>query len=85
MDTFERKQHYYVPCAISCQGTFITVFHWFFLIPQGIESIEHYLKRMWETTDQENSEYKHFSRTEVHATNMLRFDTYVDRCGTTFR
>ena len=85
MDTFERKQHYYVPCAISCQGTFITVFHWFFLIPQGIESIKHYLKRMWELTDQKNSEYKHFSRTEVHATNMLRFDTYVDRCGTTFR
>ena len=39
---------------------------------------------MRETTDQKNSEYKQFSRTEVHATNMLRFDGYVDRCGTTF-
>ena len=84
MDTFERKQYYYVPCAISCHGTFIIVFHWFFLTPQRTESIKHCLKGMRETTDQKNSEYKQFSRTEVHATNMLRFDGYVDRCGTTF-
>ena len=28
MDTFERKQHFNFPCAISCQGTFIIEFHW---------------------------------------------------------
>ena len=27
MDTFERKQHCNVPCAINCQGTFIIEFH----------------------------------------------------------
>ena len=27
IDTFEKKQHYNVPCAISCQGTFIIEFH----------------------------------------------------------
>ena len=27
MDTFEKKQHYNVPCTISCQGTFIIEFH----------------------------------------------------------
>ena len=84
MDTFERKQYCYVPCAISSQGTFLIVFHWCFLIPQRTESIKNSLKGMRETADQKNSEYKHFSRTEVHATNMLRFDAYVDRCGTEF-
>ena len=27
MDTIERKQRYNVPCAISCQGTFVIEFH----------------------------------------------------------
>ena len=36
------------------------------------------------TTYQKNSEYEHFSRTEVHATSMLTFDAYVDRYGATF-
>ena len=25
--TFERKQHYDVPCVINCQGTFMMEFH----------------------------------------------------------
>ena len=83
MGTFERKQYYYVSCAISCQRTFIIVLHWFFLTPQRAESIKNFLKGMRETTDQKNSECKHFSSTEVHAICMIRLDAYVDPCGAT--
>ena len=84
MDKFERSQHYYVPFVFSCQGTFVIVFHWFFLTPQRKAPIKHCLKGILRIIKPLH-EYKHFSRAEVHATNMLKFNAYVDRCGTTFR